>query len=132
VSLLGDLRAAAPTDVTESPWRAFTRAMPLLVPDLEITKLETHADGRMATRGKSPMAGQGRYYFVLTMGGIGTGRADGTREVRLGVARYRDEADASLYDRPFMAWLEPQPGVVAVWLAGVLLVEDPYSSRRTP
>ena len=130
MSLLTDLRAAAPVDADENPWLTFKRAMPLLVPDLEVTKLETGSDGRVGVRGRTPMKGTGRYYFVLTLDPVGTGREDGTRLVRLGVSSYRDECDAMLYDRPFHTYVDPQPGAVAVWMAGVLLTEDAYSERR--
>ena len=76
------------------------------------------------------MQGKGRYYFVLAMEGVGAGREDGTRLVRLGVSGYRDEADALLYDNPFFAYVDPQPGAVAAWLTGVLLTEGVYSERR--
>lgn len=129
MSLLTDLRAAAPAELDESPWLAFRRAMPVLVPGLEITKLETHNNGRVGARGKTPMQGTGRYYFVLVLDPIGTGRADGRRELRLGVSKYRDEADSMIYELPFTTWVDPRPGAVAVWLAGVLLTRTPYSPR---
>ena len=129
MSLLQDLRAAAPAELDESPWLAFRRVMPILVPGLEITKLETRSNGRVAARGKTPMRGAGRFYFVLILDSVGTGRASGMRELRLGISKYRDEADMMIYDRPFSTWVDPQPGAVAVWLAGVLLTRTLYGSR---
>lgn len=130
MSLLAGLRAMGPDENGESPWQAFKTLMPLMVPGFELTKLETHGDGRVAMRGKSPMGGQGRYYLVLTMDGVRDSRPDGTREVRLGVARYRDEADAMLYDNPHRAFVDPAPTAVVAWLTGVLHTENPYSAPR--
>lgn len=130
MSLLADLRAAAPTDVDEPPWMTFKRVMPLLVPGFEIVKMDTYSDGRVGLRARTPMEGKGRYYLVMVLEPVGTGLKDGRREVRLGVAKYRDEADVMIYDRPFRAFVDPQPGAVAAWLTGVLMTQDPYSPRR--
>jgi len=130
MSLLSDLRAAAPTDADEPPWMTFKRVMPLLVPGFEISRLDTYSGGRVGLRARSPIAGQGRYYVVMVLEPVGTGLEDGRREVLLGLARYRDEADAMIYDQPIRAWVDPQPGAVAAWLTGVLMTQDPYSPRR--
>lgn len=130
MSLLRDLQAAAPSDPGENPWAVVRRAMPLLVPGFELVKLDTYSDGRIGMRARSPMGGKGRYYVVLVMEPVGTGLPDGRREVRLGIAQYRDEADAMIYDRPFRAYVDPQPGAVVAWLTGVLQTESPFSERR--
>lgn len=130
VSLLSDLRAARP-DLEDGvhPWNLVQRTLPLLVSGAEVTKVDIHADGHVGVRLRAPMKGSGRYYVVVVMGKVGTGLPDGRREVLLGASKYRDEADAMIFDRPFRAWLEPQPGVVTAWIAGVLLTSDPYSPR---
>ena len=130
MSLLTDLKEAAPTATEESKWALLRRVLPVLVPGLEVTKVTIFGDGRLGMRGKSPMQGKGKHYFVLTMDPVRDGRPDGTREVRLGIAVYRDEADARLYDRPFRVFLKPEPGMVTAWLVGVLMTEDVHSERR--
>lgn len=130
MSLLSDLKAATPPDDGSHPWEVIGRVMPLIVPGFELTRLDVFSGGRVAMRGKSPMRGSGRFYVVLVMSGVGTGREDGTREVLLGVDRYQAEADAMIFSRPFRAYLDPQPGAVAAWLAGVLLTEEAHSERR--
>jgi len=130
MSLLSDLRAAAPTDAAEPPWMAFKRVMPLLVPGFELTKMEVFSDGRVGVRARSPMQGKGRFYVVLVMDKVGTGTSDGRRAVRMGVSQYRDEADAMIFNRPFYAVLDPQPGAVGAWVAGILLTQDQHSAHR--
>jgi len=127
MSLLSDLQAARPEELGESPWAPFQKSMPVLVPGLTISKLEVFGDGRVGIRGKSPLRGTGMFYLMLVLAGAGTGRPDGTREVRLGIDRYRDQADLMIYDKPVKAWLDPQPGAVAAWLTGVLTTMDPYT-----
>ena len=130
MGLLNDLKAAAPVNMGENQWNLLRRVMPVLVPDFEMSKLDVFNNGRIGLRAKSPMQGAGRYYVVLVLEPVGTGRDDGTRQVLLGVDRYRDEADAMVYSKPYSAWLDPKPGAVAAWLAGVLLTQDPYSGAR--
>jgi len=124
--MLAGLRAAAPADLDENPWDSFRRVMPVLVPGLEITKMQTFSGGRVGVRARSPMQGSGRFYVVLTHEGVDKGLSDSRRETLLGVDRYRDQADLMVYDNPFSAFLEPQPGVVAAWMAGILLTRTLY------
>lgn len=128
MSLLGDLRAAAPVDVDEPPFFLLKRALPLLVDGAEVTKVETFSDGHVGVRARSPMRKSGRFYVVATLDRVGTGLPDGRREVRMGVSKYRDEADAMIFDRPFKAFIDPQPGAMVAWMAGVLLTQDPHFS----
>jgi hypothetical protein len=130
LSLLAGLRAAAPADLQEPPWNLFKRTLPLLVPGFELTKMETFSGGRVGVRGRSPLRGAGRFFVVMVMDEVDKGLPDGRREVRAGVSKYRDEADLQIFDRPFWAYVDPQPGAVAVWLAGILLTEEQYSANR--
>lgn len=131
MSLLADLKAATPDLESETPpWWLLKRALPLLVPGSEVTKIETFSDGHVGLRGRSPMRGSGRFYIVATLDKVGTGLADGRREARMGISKYRDEADAQIFDRPFKAYIDPQPGAMAAWMAGVLLTEDPHFSTN--
>lgn len=129
MSLLGDLRAATPDlEADEPPWFLLKRAIPLLLRGAEVTKIETFSDGHVGVRARSPMRGSGRFYVVAVLDKVGTGLPDGRREVLMGVSKYRDEADAQIFDRPFRGHIEPTPGAMAVWMAGVLLTEDPHFS----
>jgi hypothetical protein len=128
MSLLADLRAAAPVDAEEPPYWLLKRLIPLLVPGAEVTKVETFSDGHVGVRARSPMRGSGRFYVVAVLDKVGTGLPDGRREVLMGASRYRDEGDAMIFDRPWRGYIEPQPGAMAAWMAGVLLTEDPHFS----
>ena len=128
MSMLAGLRAATPVDLEENPWDVLRRTMPLLVPGFELTKLDVVNDGRIGLRARSPLSGDGRYYVVMVMDGVDKTLADGTRAVLAGISKYRDSADAMVYDSPFRAELDPQPGAVAAWLAGLLLTEQPTSA----
>ncbi len=129
MSLLTDLRAATPVEDDEPPWWLLKRAIPLLVPGAEVTKMETFSNGRVGARVRSPMAGTGSYYVVATLDKVGTGLPDGRREVRLGASKYRAEADMMVFDAPFIGWIEPTPGAMAAWVAGVLLTRTPYDGQ---
>lgn len=126
-SLLADLKAATPPEgADEHPWALFKRALPLLVPGAEVSKMSVFNDGRVGVRVRSPLRGIGSFYVVAVMDRVGTGLPDGRREVRLGASNYRDEADAMVYDSPIVGWIEPQPGAMVAWVAGVLLTTRLY------
>jgi hypothetical protein len=125
--LLADLRD---TPASRTDWDQVRRVVELLVPNAEITKLTVSSGGRVVFRGKASMGHYGRQYLVGQLAGYGERREDGTHQIAMGVAKLRDEADATFYDQPFMGWVEPNPAAVAAWIVGVLMVESPYSPRR--
>lgn len=127
MALLDDLRAAShDTAAAEPPFFLLKRALPLLVPRLEVTKMEVFSEGRVTVRVRSPLGGQGRFYGVAILDKVGTSLPDGRRKIMLAAGKYRDEGDAMLVDHPFEGYIEPTPGGMACWMAGVLLTRSLY------
>lgn len=115
MSLLAQLRATDATPVEDRPpWSLTERGLRILVGGFEARA--TVIRGDVEVRGNRP----GKWLIAR----LHTDREDGPpgkRLAKMSLGTSRDDVEENYYALPWSAWIDPEPGALAAWIAGIML-----------